>query len=312
LRSPQLSPVVRHALDPASLAAAGEALGQISAAVGVESSQLLPLAAIGLAGATVAGGKVVGGSKDFPKLFDAWFDGSISRQICASYRAAAKAGISEMEINFPPVPNLEEVQFGTALNMRFQQQIAKELGLADKRTYMSVKRDPVAYANAYWARKLAGACNSGAVIASTADLSKARAAGGRTRETSLGSPGALAPSEALIAVNPIGRWPSIDRAHDGPRVMLNTGFSEGYDLAGPIKSYEQVYYLKRISKGWIYRAYPGKWQGYVEKPDGSVQLLEEYDERPLLREVAEKVRSYSFGKYGVFNDRYAKGFGGRL
>ncbi|KAJ1619524.1 hypothetical protein T492DRAFT_603315, partial [Pavlovales sp. CCMP2436] len=74
----------------------------------------------------------------------------------------------------------------------------------------------------------------------------------------------------------------------------------------------KVFYIKRISKGWVYRAFPGKWSGYVEKPNGLVELVAEYDQRPALRTVAEAVRSCSYKKYGIYNDRYAKGFGGRL
>ena len=48
------------------------------------------------------------------------------------------------------------------------------------------------------------------------------------------------------------------------------------------------------------------------RPDGSVQVLETYEKRPLLRDASKRVREYSFEKFAIFNDRYAKGFGGRL
>ncbi|KAJ1485177.1 hypothetical protein T484DRAFT_1794805 [Baffinella frigidus] len=104
-----------------------------------------------------------------------------------------------------------------------------------------------------------------------------------------------------------------------------------YELGGPDKEAEQVYFLKRISKGWVFRQYPGPWQALVERPDGSVQVLATYDQRPLLREtydsrpllrelldldpralVSGLVRKYSFDKFAINNDRYAKGFGARL
>lgn len=56
----------------------------------------------------------------------------------------------------------------------------------------------------------------------------------------------------------------------------------------------------------------GPWEAYIEKPDGSVELLESYKEKPPLNKVATYVREESFKRYAINNDRYAKGFGGRL
>jgi hypothetical protein len=90
-----------------------------------------------------------------------------------------------------------------------------------------------------------------------------------------------------------------------------------YELGGPIKEAEQVYYMKRVSKGWVFRCYPGvcvcvcararslshthslsqththslthtgPWQALVERPDGSVSVLATYDKRPLLRDASK-------------------------
>jgi len=51
---------------------------------------------------------------------------------------------------------------------------------------------------------------------------------------------------------------------------------------------------------------------YIEKPDGTVELLKTYQQKPPLGEVAKYVREESFKRYAINNDRYAKGFGGRL
>jgi hypothetical protein len=78
-----------------------------------------------------------------------------------------------------------------------------------------------------------------------------------------------------------------------------------------------VYYMKRVSKGWVFRCYPGvcvcvcarararalshtlslsdthslthtgPWQALVERPDGSVSVLATYDKRPLLRDASK-------------------------
>ena len=110
------------------------------------------------------------------------------------------------------------------------------------------------------------------------------------------------------------RWDSIYSAHTQPNqpfVVLNNAYSTSYDL-GNKRNYEEAYYLKRVSKGWIFRVFPGPWEAYMERPDGSVELLETYKEKPPLNKVATFVREESFRRYAINNDRYAKGFGGRL
>ena len=91
-----------------------------------------------------------------------------------------------------------------------------------------------------------------------------------------------------------------------PFVVLNNAYSTTYGL-GNKRNYEEAYYLKRITKGWIYRAYPGPWMAYLEKPDGSTELLESYKEKPELRVVAELVREESFKRYAITNDRWMSG-----
>lgn len=73
-----------------------------------------------------------------------------------------------------------------------------------------------------------------------------------------------------------------------------------------------AYYLKRISKGWIFRQFPGNWEAFLEKPDGTVELLKSYRTKPSLNEAATFVREESFRRYAINNDRWTTGFGGRL
>ena len=63
---------------------------------------------------------------------------------------------------------------------------------------------------------------------------------------------------------------------------------------GNKKGFEEAYYLKRISKGWVFRSFPGPWQAFLERPDGTVELLKSYKTKPELREVATLVREESF------------------
>jgi hypothetical protein len=122
--------------------------------------------------------------------------------------------------------------------------------------------------------------------------------------------------EAVIAINPGGEetWNRIVSAHGSPGapfVVLNNAYSTTYGLGNQC-NFEEAYYLKRISKGWVFRAFPGKWEAYLEKPDGSVELLKSYKEKPELREVSALVRDESFKRFAINNDRFSKGFGERL
>lgn len=63
---------------------------------------------------------------------------------------------------------------------------------------------------------------------------------------------------------------------------------------------------------YIYRAFPGPWEAYLEKPDGTVELIESYKTKPKLKDVSALVRDISFKRYAVGNDRWTSGFGGRL
>ena len=110
-------------------------------------------------------------------------------------------------------------------------------------------------------------------------------------------------NECIICVNPGGeeQWDRLVSAHVSPSstfVMLNNAYSTSYDL-GNKRGYEEAYYLKRISKGWVFRAFPGNWEAYIEKPDGSVELLQSYKTKPLLREVATLVRD-EVRRYRIF------------
>lgn len=96
-----------------------------------------------------------------------------------------------------------------------------------------------------------------------------------------------------------------------PYLILNNAYSTTYGL-GNKAGYEEAYYLKRISKGYIFRAFPGPWCAYLEKPDGNVELLSYFGEKPQLNEVAKMVRDESFQRFAINNDRWSPGFGERL
>jgi hypothetical protein len=52
---------------------------------------------------------LIDGGTDMPKLYDGWFNDQIAKQASTAVSKAIAAGKKEIEVNFPPVPNLDEV-----------------------------------------------------------------------------------------------------------------------------------------------------------------------------------------------------------
>ena len=52
------------------------------------------------------------GGKDIPKLYNGYFDSQIAKQAATAVGAAISSGKTNIEVNLPPVPNVEEVRFG--------------------------------------------------------------------------------------------------------------------------------------------------------------------------------------------------------
>ena len=193
---------------------------------------------------------------------------------------------------------------------------------------MLVKRDPVSYANIEWARRVAPAFGSKRKIwvllaEGRVDTSQCAKLPKNFVVKPLESPDVDVQSgDAVIVVAP-GVTASWTRGYDigaaagAPVVFLNSQLSEKYQLGGPLADVEEVYYLKPISKGFVYRAYPGGWQCILDKPDGTQEKLQEYasGERPTLGELSQLTRSVSQEKYGAaMNDKFTNDprFGGRM
>ena len=133
-----------------------------------------------------------------------------------------------------------------------------------------LSRQLVAFSNIYWAKKIAPAVKGGVlggknVACLTTEpvaFSQIKSLGDISRTGAVMSPQALKGgrnNEAVICVNPGGeeRWDAIAQAHvepGQPFVVLNNAYSTSYDL-GNKRGYEEAYYLKRISKGWVFRIF---------------------------------------------------------
>lgn len=71
-----------------------------------------------------------GKADEFPNLYKGWFrnDGDqIAKQMSSSVKKAIQSGEKYIEVLFDPVPNLDEVSVGTALNQRFRMDVASNL-----------------------------------------------------------------------------------------------------------------------------------------------------------------------------------------
>lgn len=47
------------------------------------------------------------GGKGMPKLYDGWFNDQVAKQAASAVSRATAAGYEEIEVNFPPVPNVD-------------------------------------------------------------------------------------------------------------------------------------------------------------------------------------------------------------
>ena len=276
------------------------------------------------------------GGKDFPTLsnnkqltYQAYFNQQIAKQASAAVSRAVNSGKTNIEVYVPSVPNLDEVRFGTPLNQKFGKTVvAKDLNV--KGGYMpgsDISRRQAEYANVYWAKQIAGSVGGiGKSVACLSteplNLSLIQNKGsistlGPLRSNSNSPNNSNNKFDACIVINPGGeeQWDrirsSIMKSPKSPIVMLNNAYSTSYGL-GNQRNYEEAYYLKRISKGWVYRSFPGPWKAYLEKPDGTVELLKSYKTKPQLNELAKVVREESFSRYAITNDRWSPGFGERF
>lgn len=208
--------------------------------------------------------------------------------------------------------------------------MARDFGMDNSSDYPLVRRYLAQFCNLYWAKQVAQAsCFRERVVwaVSTDSVSKERVKNlGNMRLASMGRPpreGEISADDVVVVLDPRGTdvWikgcKMLPRGGDGAVVFLNSQFNETYGLVGPrrgvLEGTEAVYFLKRVTRGYVFRAYPESWVSYLEKPDMEVEEVERFEGSPTLAMVAKGVRELSNNRYGGFyNDRYVRGFGGRL
>lgn len=278
-------------------------------------------------------------SPSLPALYESWFPPSheLANQARAAIDLAFAAGHRKMELQWPCVPNLEEIAAGTLLNFEFGKHVASDFNMDNSADYAVLRRYLASFCNLYWAKQIAQAeCFKDRVVwaVSTDPISKERAVGslanvqlasmkrgwglGRGKDAQQ-----IDKDDVVVVMDPratdiwIRGCKMLPQGGDGVVVFLNSQFNETYGLTGPkrgvLKGTEPVYFLKRVTRGYVYRSFPGPWKAYLENPDMSVEVVGEFEGLPKLGEVAKVVREESNNRYGGFyNDRYVRGFGGRL
>jgi len=133
-----------------------------------------------------------------------------------------------------------------------------------------LSRELVAFSNVYWAKKIASAVKGGllgnkcvaCLTTEPVSFKQIKSLGDISRTGAVMSPQARKDgrnNEAVICINPGGeeRWEQLVSAHTqpgNPFIVLNNAYSTSYDL-GNKRGFEEAYYLKRISKGWIFRVF---------------------------------------------------------
>lgn len=245
----------------------------------------------------------------------------------AAITAAYDANHRYLELQWPTVPNLEEIAAGTKLNFEFGKHISQYLGMTSAADYMLIKRYLAQFANLYWTILVAECTpfKSRTVWAVFSDGVTKTSATARLQNVQLASmrrpPEAIGEDDVVVIVDPRATeaWKRglKMKPKNGCVVFLNSQFNESYGLTGPrngdLKHVEGVYFLKRVTRGYAFRAFPGAWRACLERPDLVVEEVGRFEKLPSLREIAGIVRETSNQRYGgLYNDRYVKGFGGRL
>jgi len=260
---------------------------------------------------------------EFPNLYKGWIrsDGDqIGKQIIASTKLALqKKDIKYLEVLFDPVPNLDEVAFGTEWNKKLRKDVTENLRVPD---YATNRGGPstLEWSNIYWANRLAEGLRAQikgdiVLISLSGEGLKAPNTPTLTKGTRLVSLSTikkmpLVPGEIglFILLSPC----SESHYRDGiqladksqvPIIALNAPFSYRYDIGGG-KPFELTYVMKRIPKGWYYRQYPKDFEIIIEGPNYEILKAKSYSSQIPLTEISKVSMQASAEKYGsVGNDR---------
>ena len=196
----------------------------------------------------------IDGGKGMPKLYDGWLNDQLAKQARTAVGKAVAAGKKKIEVNFPPVPNVDEVRFGTPLNKKFGTNVvAKDLGIpGGYRPGSDVSRQLIAFSNMYWAKQIAPAVAGSPIGGKPVTVLSAEPVSfAQIKKSGVNSIGSISTGPrdgsnqngACIVVNPGGEetWERLYSRFgtpSAPFIVLNNAYSTTYDL-GNKRGYEE-------------------------------------------------------------------------
>jgi len=260
-----------------------------------------------------------GKANEFPNLYKGWIKangGQIENQMIKATKAALAKQEKYIEVLFDPVPNLDEVAFGTEWNQRLRKEVASNLKVPD---FACNRGGPstLEWSNIYWANKLAAALGGNIVgLSISGEGTKGQYLPTLTKGFTLMNiadarkPEALKQGDvsALIVLSPCAESHYATAKALGDRlsvpvICLNSPYSYRYDVGGG-KPFTLAYVMKRIPKGWIFRQFPGAFEAIIEGPEYEVFKAQTFSTQPSLPENSKVSMSASAEKYGkTGNDR---------
>ena len=261
-------------------------------------------------------------ANELPNLYRGWIkaDGDqIAKQMISAVKASLAKKESLIEVIFDPVPNLDEVTYGTPWNLKFRKEVNTNLKVTDAATKRSAP-SILEWSNIYWANRLVAGIGAKNVVALSIS-GEGTGKGGDKFVPSLcngmkliafneGKKILQKPGDAnlIILLSPVAEGQYREAEKLGqllkcPVISLNSAYSFRYDI-GAGAPWTLSYVMKRIPKGWIFRMYPGKFDAIVEGPDYEITRTCQYSTQPKLTEISKANQKKSAELYGpTGNDR---------
>lgn len=233
---------------------------------------------------------------EFPNLYKGWLKSEgdqIAKQIILASKNALKSNIKYVEILFDPVPNLDEVAFGTVWNQKFRKDVVSNLQVPEYATNRG-GTSTLEWSNIYWANRLAEGLGKKNVLALSLSgegipmtdkgirpilnksLTLLRFSDCTSNKPKIDLTLQKEKVDLLIILSPCqaNHYKEARVLADKlniPVIALNAPFSHIYDVGGGAP-FELAYVMKRVPKGWIYRQFPKDFEVIVEGPNYDVSL----------------------------------------
>lgn len=267
-------------------------------------------------------------SDEFPNLYGGWIKAEgdqIAKQLVKATKSALSSKEKYIEILFDPVPNLDEVAFGTLNNKIFRLELSENLKVPD---YVTNRGGPATleWSNIYWANRLAENLGKQNIVALSISgngipISSTSKAILPTLHKSLSlmllsdamKPNSLLISNVVKADLLIILSPCEYKHYNDAKILadklnipviaLNAPYSYIYDVGGG-SPFNLAYVMKRIPKGWVFRMSPKPFEIIIEGPDYEISRVAQVSKRPTLPEMTQISMSKSAEMYGsIGNDR---------